>query len=1542
MAAEEVPISEEMLPPNPEALAQTIMSQLPEQKPSFFAKIFGGLFSGGGGGKKKAKQQPQQQEEFDDRGERGSAFPHVSPRKKGGAVEAEEPYMPAKGRGKDNDHTGTTNRLRTLSSKGAKETAYQAEDREMQSTTKSLGEKMGFASPLNLTDEQPLTLAESILKKISESQKPVQEEEPVMPARADDWDARQSAGSIPAPAAPGRPPANMAAPPQVPGMQSPKPMPSPPASGPKDGPAVLGTWGKPTPIEAANNWSESQVDTGSGGGISSAAGSGSGGGGWNREQSISGGGQAAASSAGGGTNWGASSGPAGGGSWDDAPRGSKPGDENSDWGPPPQGGAWDEPGGSSWGAGAANSSSPQVPQMPQTAVPPMPSSMQPTGQPTLMGQNQNQPVTNPAQTPPAPVTGSQGQTPGNSGGPGFPAPPTPPANNAPQGWGAPAPISSQPAAGAADPWAGGDSWGAGGQKGWGQPPGQTSWGQTSPQAESGPASTNWAQPASTPQPTDSWNPTKENSTPSSTSWGQPGPVDGWGAKEAGQPQAKSASIWGQPAATSGDSWGQAGQQQPQQQQPQQQQPQQPQPQQPQPQQPQPQQPPQQPQPQRDSGSRPMWSSQPTSPQPAAPDAGPAAWGQQQPVQPVPPSAPEAPKPQAPGAGWGQQAPAAPAASQWGQTSQPQAGGNGWTQPQQTQPAQPPQPAQPQPPQQQQPAAGWGQPNNTAEQEFWQGAAKDQAKERKTSWSVEAEQVETGTWKAFTPGTETLGAAPARAWGDKSVPAPMMPPSPPAMGGNQSFAPSNEAQSRWDIPIQERMRMQNQGAAPPEPDKGGWTAPAIENSIESALPTPTNGAPPAPAAAPNTGSWGGQPQGWGQQPAPAQPAAAAAAAPGWGAPPAPAAGMAPPTTPSPTTSSDRWEVPIQQRQPEQVAAGGWNAPAIAAQQPPQAGLFQSFDDNAIDKLFSENLGVTDSRASTGGNQAVVPAPIGQPTAPAPMGQPVAPAPMAQPIVPGQQQPPFGWGSQEMSAPQAPPAAAPPNFPFGQPGAPQGFPGGQPSSPAPAAAQPPQSQPGFPPQPQAQPGFGQSDSMAPKISAVQPRAGATPHSSPNATTLPITSGSLPPGMMDRRGGPGAAPQPVPSIQAAQAPASQNQQGLFNLDDSAMDKLFSENLGVNEVALPVGAAPRPAAAAAPYPPQGAQFGSPAPGQPPMPAPQAPPPGMPGASPFSPQQQQPMGGAMAPPMPPGGPPQMAAWAQQQQTVQLQQNSIPQAQAPQPEAQQPANSGGLFSIDDSVIDRIFADNLGIKEGAGATSVSAAAPQAAAAGPGMQTPAQAMPPPGMPGMGAPQGMPPPAPAGMTGLPTMPINVNEAVRSLSEAAQMPSTPPKIPGISRLDPKTDAVESGSGRIASIGKFLLDQKDLEKIGKITATDFNDSKMRILTMEAASELQTLLQHIGMQDKVVGSVIVGHDGLLIANTMPSDIDAESIGVWALGVYMNTEHVIRKMGQDRVHQIVSRTPKGYLVIADFGGGLLVTVSDGKDTDTLIPLMRSITQLVAQN
>ena len=362
------------------------------------------------------------------------------------------------------------------------------------------------------------------------------------------------------------------------------------------------------------------------------------------------------------------------------------------------------------------------------------------------------------------------------------------------------------------------------------------------------------------------------------------------------------------------------------------------------------------------------------------------------------------------------------------------------------------------------------------------------------------------------------------------------------------------------------------------------------------------------------------------------------------------------------------------------------------------------------------------------------------------------------------------------------------------------------------------------------------------------------------------------------------PAPAAAAPQA--DKNNNGLFNLDDSAMDDLFSKNLGVQETAKPVGgtgeypAQQAQPAQPAPFAPQPAAFAQPA---------QAPAPfAVPAAQAGFGQVPMPQPQQAAAPVPFGAP--FAVPGQQQQ-----QAPMPFA-APAPP--QPAQQQGLFSVDDNMMNQIFADNLGVQDQD--TQVN-------------------------------QGR---------------VNVAAAVQAISEvatqepmAAQLP--PPKIEGLGRLDAKPDAGgDTGSGRIASIGKFLLDQKDLEKIGKLTASDLSDTKMKILTLEAASEIQGLLHHIGGTPDVVGSIIIGHDGLLIANTMPQDIEADSIGIWALAVYMNTETAIKKIGHNRVHQVVARTPRGFLVIADFGGGLLVTLSDGRDTDALIPLMRSITQVVS--
>ncbi|MBS1956810.1 MAG: roadblock/LC7 domain-containing protein [Cyanobacteria bacterium SZAS-4] len=1485
MAAEEVPLPDEMSPSPPEALARNIMEGLPQPKSSpfsFITKLFA----------KKEKELPTSIDRGGDRGSQ-TKFPHVNRGAQAGAdgsgmgmdAPRKEMAMPT-GKQKDEDHSGTSNRLRALA-KGP------VENREAQSTTRSLGEKLGFAAPAggSLTDDQPLTLAESIRRKISEKPAEAEEEEmamappvPPQPAAVDDsWGSPASS--------PSRAPANMASPPNIPGN---RPQPAQISGGGQpEGQTVLGSWGKPSPIESGNNW---------GGQQGAAAAQSMSRDDWNFDANANQqGAQQMAPQARGGSidpfaapgqatsnpNMQAPSADSWGG-WNDAsaPKGASAGEGDSDWGPPPAGGAWDEPAATaapsnSWGGTPNPGPSPaQKSLSAQQAQAQFGSGVMETGMiklgelglPSMPGQ-----------------PGGPSGAPQPGGAPGFPqqaqAPGT--AADASSPWGAAPSAPAAPQGGAADPW------GSSSTDSWGSATSQNAWGTNSSPENQIPAGAGnqWGQPAG--QQAQSADPFGGGGAPTGD-WGEPAgaPTDSWsGGSPTGQ------GSWNQPAAMPGGSWDQ---------------------------------------PSADA-SQPAWG-----------DSNDWSQGAQQAPQAVP--EPQQTSSQAAALGKGRQqawsleaeqvetgtwrafAPSgealssAPAQARGGE-AQPAAGApnqqsfapqqdeqSRWDIPIQERmkqgnnsspnlpqaPVTPPSPfAQPAFGQAQAAAAApmaTPQPQPVKPQEPL--LPSDSPAPTKSGWNfpvyeapdqltaIPAEPKVSGSWDS--PAPQPTPAAPTGlggSWGEP--PAPPQPMEQPKVSGawDMPSAPSF-SQPTPPQPVQPMAPMPGQpGASVPVDSIMDRLGNVLNNNAEAPAPAQAQpssqwdvsiqerqqqqAAAAAAAAAPQQAA-----SPWGQAPEPAAPPAMSGnGAGGWGAPPQPLPVQ--PQAPQPvganpwdsppaalTPPPNPFALPQQLPQPQQApAASGWDSPmgqspmgnpmanpsqpmpvpvpqpavaAAPAAQPgapaPSGGLFQNLDDNAIDRLFSENLGVSDAGAAAA----------------------AAAAPVQQAPAPAFTAPRWNPGENGGGAPAQPSFGAPTQPSFGAP--PQPF-GAQPA----AAA----------------------DAGGPKISAITPRSAAPAEPPPmpgmdRRNPSPFAMPGAAPQTMappQPMASPFAQPEPVPVAAAVAQPSQKN--GLFDLDDSAMDELFSKNLGVNEQATPSNQAGQPQQAAAPVfqsPPVMAQ-------QPPAPP----------ANPFSrpapqmaPSMPNPFAPLSAPPAQPAPPPQQPqaqpAWGQQ-------------PPAP-PSMQQPPQQGGLFSIDDSMIDKIFADNAAPQP-----------PQVAA---------------------APQ-----------------FNVNEAVKEFAEVAQN-VPPPKIAGVGRLDSRTDtAADAGSGRIASIGKFLLDQKDLEKIGKLTGSDLSETKMRILTMEAAQELQTLLQHIGTQETVIGSVIVGHDGLLIANTMPPDIDAESMGVWALGLYMSTEMVIKKMGQDRVHQIVSRTPKGYVVIADFGGGLLVTVSDGKDTDTLIPLMRSITQLVAQ-
>jgi predicted regulator of Ras-like GTPase activity (Roadblock/LC7/MglB family) len=1489
LAAEEVPLPDEMLPGKEEQLARMIMQQLPAAKASPFA-FLDAIFTKF----KNGKQAPQANTG-------GSMFPHRS----GGIRELDSEQTDSgkqmrgtrtKQQQDEEEHAGTNSRLKAMKSTFDSEALYES-TREAQSRT--LGEKFGMAAPSNSVDDQPLTLAESIRRKISDSAKPAQADEV---ADLEETEDEAMPAIMPAQVASSSGPQSPIQAPQTPiGTSF-----APPDQSPAPGPASA--WTKTTPIDGGSWTPSGQTGTGA-----------------NTDWGGATTGGAPASFAPGQEKPKGSWGPSG---WDNA--GSTAASKSNEWGGAPQDGF--------------DTAKVQVPagwgQQPATSSP-----VQPIAAGTQAQAPAPMPPPSPAPQPkPAPAQMPAPQAPAT---PGF-------AQSGP-GWGV-SPTSTTPAGGAsADPWGGSaaadDSWGgAASQKGWGttdSAKAPTGWGQTAT-----PAASSWGQsapqppaqqalppamppvvqpqiPASPPAPPAVQAPSHDwASTKPQGAWGTPTDANEWGAPTpaATMPQASAAAPVTHEAKPA---WSLEAEQ-------------------------------------IETGTWRAFSpgAEALGARPAAPAmkhadplAGPkeddrwstpiqdrAKGGGAAPTNPgfAPPAmpAPALFQPPAP-------APAAKTATE----EPPSHSKSGWNFPVYE-------------PDEALNDSGWGAPSPVAQAPAPLPSAPPVPPQQSGKPALPLDSI-----------MDKLGTV---------------------LSDAAKSGPSSPTPSSWDLSIQEKQLQKAQEPAQFAPDPAPQSTPADWSDEQPATPFPTN--------VPDNSQWGGFAQNNAAPasfvpgvapPASFVPGVAAPAAPSPSAGPdkkslfklddsaidklfnenlgvkdqaIPPRGAAPIITPPPAPAPTAWEqgswsqaaAPTQTLGSDTAGAPGWSPPQEPREQPSAPSWDGSQPQNIAATAPSVPVpasaapqaapgwgGTAQAPGSNWGNQS--PEPAAQPQPAPDWGNP--------PQAPAAPQPAAGWtNTPQTSAPPAasgwgntPPAQTPQAAQAPQPGSGWGNPAPEPPAlpaaaqswgaesaasaapiwgatpepqaaanwPAPAAPPAPQSPPAVP-APQATPGWGvppqpvtpaPGGDQGPKISGVTARG----------------AGQSPPGNgfagQDRReSGQFSAPS------APEPAANKDKQGLFDLDDSAMDQLFRQNLGVEEASTsvtgpPAEPAPIVTSSMVPPPPPGWT----PPPIPPVNQPQSPgwPQPAPASAPPAGGWNQPAAGASQSSSPPA--PQVnQGWAQPPQPQSGGwgnaggggRDDAPNTPPPEPPAQQPpappAKGGGLFAIDDNVIDKIFADNLGVTEQQGNTMPKSNAPQ------NIHVDATPAPSPIMP---APQPTPQP--------PQPPPHVTVP-------------PPKIEGIGRLDSRVDnSAEQGSGRIASIGKFLLDQKDLEKITKLTDSDLSDSSMRILTTEAAQELNTLLHHIGTLPSVVGSVIVGHDGLLIANTMPQDIEAESIGQWAMGIYMNTTDNIIKMNQKRVHQIVGKTPRGYIVIADFGGGLLVTISDGQETDTLIPLLRSITQLVAQ-
>jgi predicted regulator of Ras-like GTPase activity (Roadblock/LC7/MglB family) len=146
---------------------------------------------------------------------------------------------------------------------------------------------------------------------------------------------------------------------------------------------------------------------------------------------------------------------------------------------------------------------------------------------------------------------------------------------------------------------------------------------------------------------------------------------------------------------------------------------------------------------------------------------------------------------------------------------------------------------------------------------------------------------------------------------------------------------------------------------------------------------------------------------------------------------------------------------------------------------------------------------------------------------------------------------------------------------------------------------------------------------------------------------------------------------------------------------------------------------------------------------------------------------------------------------------------------------------------------------------------------------------------------------------------------------------------------------GTIKDFGRFLLTDDTMEKIQNVIQKGLSHSNARVITLDAARQMAAALDPILKVQGVVGYMVCGYDGLPITSALPNEIDVESLGGCSLVSYMNSHHIIKVMGHAHIKQLMMQTQSGYMLLADFGKGILVTLSNERDAAVLAKLSETV-------
>lgn len=146
-----------------------------------------------------------------------------------------------------------------------------------------------------------------------------------------------------------------------------------------------------------------------------------------------------------------------------------------------------------------------------------------------------------------------------------------------------------------------------------------------------------------------------------------------------------------------------------------------------------------------------------------------------------------------------------------------------------------------------------------------------------------------------------------------------------------------------------------------------------------------------------------------------------------------------------------------------------------------------------------------------------------------------------------------------------------------------------------------------------------------------------------------------------------------------------------------------------------------------------------------------------------------------------------------------------------------------------------------------------------------------------------------------------------------------------------------LAPMSKMLVDQSTLEDI--IRRAEKLGSKglttTQVIMAAQGQSFDDLLSEVNEVPGMIGTLIVGNDGLVIANTMPEDIDREIVGALTSSIYLNLDVQVKQMQRGSMRRLVIKTDQGHTVLSTLEMGTLVAFSDASPSFSLNKLLAAV-------